>query len=400
MVDVIDLTRKLIGFDTINPPGNEAEAVLYLADLLRAAGFRTTCHNFGAHRMNLVARRGRHVGSDDAGAEGRPICFTGHIDTVPLGGAPWTVDPLGASLIGDRLYGRGSSDMKSGVAAMVAAAIKLGAELDDGPGLVLVLTAGEETGCEGAAHLVGIEGSIGPVGAIVVGEPTGNQPRVGHKGALWMVAESHGQTAHGSMPELGVNAIYRSMKVVAKLQDYGFNIKPHEGLGSPTLNVGRMISGLNINSVPDHSEIGLDVRTIPGMRHAEMIEHFRRYLAPELDKLATVVDLESIWTDPDDPWIRAVCSRLGVDWGETGPAGVPFFTDASVLAPALGHPPTLILGPGETAMAHQTDEYCLVDRIPEAVAIYEDIIADWQNRTSDSSSAQGTAYSEDCTEAA
>ncbi|MCK9910948.1 peptidase dimerization domain-containing protein, partial [Microbacteriaceae bacterium K1510] len=100
----------------------------------------------------------------------------------------------------------------------------------------------------------------------------GNTLRAGHKGALWMVATCYGQTAHGSMPELGVNAIFRSIKLVAKLQDHDFNLKPHEGLGSPTLNVGRMNSGMNVNSVPDHAEISIVVRTIPGMRHRDVME--------------------------------------------------------------------------------------------------------------------------------
>jgi succinyl-diaminopimelate desuccinylase len=308
---------------------------------------------------------------------GAPICFTGHLDTVPLGNAPWKFDPLSADVIDGRLYGRGASDMKSGVAAMVAAAVRAGDAIDDGPGVVLVLTSGEETGCEGAAHLLK-HVDLGPVGAVVVGEPTGNAPRAGHKGALWMIATCSGQTAHGSMPELGVNAIFRSIKLVAKLQDYDFNLKAHEGLGRPTLNVGRMNSGLNVNSVPDHSEIWIDVRTIPGMRHGEVLDHFIRYLAPELDTLVPLVDLESVWTDAGDPWLRRVFEQLKIAAGTADSLGVPFFTDASVLAPAFGSPPVLILGPGETELAHQTDEYCFVDKISEAVTIYEGIMSDWQ----------------------
>lgn len=375
MIDAVNLTRSLIRFDTINPPGNEAASASFLADLLQKGGFMVECHSFGSNRLNLVARRGRHVESR-ADEKALPICFTGHLDTVPLGNATWKVDPFAGEVIEGRLYGRGSSDMKSGVAAMVAAAINAGPLIDDGPGVVLVLTSGEETGCEGAAHLLAHH-DLGAIGAVVVGEPTGNTLRAGHKGALWMVATCYGQTAHGSMPELGVNAIFRSIKLVAKLQDHDFNLKPHEGLGSPTLNVGRMNSGMNVNSVPDHAEISIDVRTIPGMRHRDVMEYFHHYLAPELDKLVPLVDLESVWTDSSNPWLQRVLQQNLADQ-KTASMGVPFFTDASVMAPALGNPPVLILGPGETEQAHQTDEFCFVDKIPKAESIYSAIIADWQ----------------------
>lgn len=379
MIDATALTKALIRFDTINPPGNEEQSAEYLAGILTSGGFDVSCHEFEAGRLNVVARKG--VPASEKGNQA-PICFTGHLDTVPLGNTAWTVDPFSGDVVDGRLYGRGASDMKSGVAAMVAAAVNSADALEDGPGVVLVLTSGEETGCEGAAHLTR-NVDLGPVGAVVVGEPTGNLPRAGHKGALWMTATCLGQTAHGSMPELGVNAIFRSIKLIAKLQDFDFNLKAHEGLGKPTLNVGRMASGLNINSVPDHSEIWIDVRTIPGMRHRDVLEHFHHYLSPELDGLAPLVDLESVWTDPQHPWLQRVLELLNVP-GATGSLGVPFFTDASVLAPALGNPPVLILGPGEAELAHQTDEYCFVDKIQDAVGIYSKIMIDWQSHTIDS----------------
>lgn len=376
-MDAVALTQELVRFDTINPPGNEAPLGNFIADLLSRAGFQVARLSFGSNRVNIVARRGRHLNAPSNEGTRAPICFTGHLDTVPLGNARWKVDPFAAEIIDGRLYGRGSSDMKSGVAAMVAAAVRAGDKLDQGPGVVLVLTSGEETGCDGAKHLVK-HTELGRVGALIVGEPTGNEARAGHKGALWMNAETFGHTAHGSMPELGVNAIFRSLKLISKLEEFGFNVKRHEGLGSPTLSVGRMWSGTNINSVPDHSEIGIDVRTIPGMRHAELIKFFENYLAPELDALSPVVDLESVWTDVQDSWVRSVLSKLGPNANIDKIEGVPFFTDASVLAPALEKPPVLILGPGETAMAHQTDEYCFVSKIDGAVRIYEQIMTEWQ----------------------
>jgi succinyl-diaminopimelate desuccinylase len=138
MIDAVALTQTLVRFDTRNPPGDEAACVRHLANLLESHGFAVTLSDFGLNRLNLVARRG----------DGPAPTFTGHLDVVPLGSAPWTRDPFGGEIIDGKLYGRGSCDMKAGVAAMIAAAI---AE-PDAP-VTLILTGGEETGSNGARAL-------------------------------------------------------------------------------------------------------------------------------------------------------------------------------------------------------------------------------------------------------
>jgi len=374
-IDAIKLTQELIRIESINPPGNEAACAHHVAKLLRQGGFITEMHSFGTNRVSVVAKRGGCVSGTDI-----PICFSGHLDTVPLGAAKWSVDPFSAEIIKGRLYGRGASDMKSGVAAMIAAAIEAGPLLDSGPGLMLVLTGGEETGCEGARHLIEQDPCLGKVGAMIIAEPTGNLPRIGHKGALWLIAKCHGKAAHGAMPDLGINAIYQGAEVVRKLQEFGFNTKRHNGLGAPTLNVGRIAGGRNINSVPDLAEISIDIRTIPNMCHTAISENLQRHLAPELDELSIALDLDGVWTEPNDPWIAQATDWIAPETLAHDMGGVPFFTDASVLKAAFGNPPTLIIGPGEIEMAHQTDEYCLTHRIPEAVSIYRRLLLDWQNK--------------------
>jgi succinyl-diaminopimelate desuccinylase len=367
--DVVALTRELVRFDTINPPGAEAVAVDHVARLLDTAGFAVRTHELGPGRTSLVAR----IGSGD----GAPLCFTGHIDTVPLGGQPWTRDPHAGELGDGRLYGRGSSDMKSGLAAFVTAAVGLAPHLGGTPGLELVVTAGEETGCDGARQLVGLAGALGRAGAIIVAEPTGNEPLVGHKGALWLHARTRGVTAHGSMPKRGVNAVYRAARAVTLLEGYAFEEAPHPVLGEPTLNVGAIAGGLNINSVPDAATIGVDIRTVPGQSHAALIGQLAAYLGDDVT-LATLIDVEGVWTEPDDPWVQDVFDVVAPVLGAR-PAGrtAPYFTDASLLAPAYGNPPTLVLGPGELALAHQTDEYCVVERVIRAAELYREIARRW-----------------------
>lgn len=370
--DPVELTRTLVAFNTINPPGNERPCAEYLGHLLEAGGFTVTYHEFADRRTSLVARIG---GSRDKA----PLCFTGHIDTVPLGAQPWSVDPFAGEIADGKIYGRGTTDMKAGVAAFVVAVLQLAPQLSSGPGVVLVITAGEETGCEGAYHMAGLGNVLGEAGAIVVAEPSSNQPWIGHKGALWLTARTTGVTAHGSMPEKGVNAVYKAAHAISKLEDFDFNIARDAVLGKPTLNVGSVHGGLNINSVPDLAEIGIDIRTIPDQDHTAIRTDLAGYLGDDV-ALASVVDVRGVLTDPANDWMQDVFGIMGDILGERPEAKTAaYFTDASALTPAYGGVPTVILGPGEAAMAHQTDEYCVVERIVEAVEAYTQIGKRWND---------------------
>lgn len=369
MIDPVELASRLIRLDTVNPPGRERECAQVLAGLLDGAGFATKLVPLGEGRASVVARRGR------AGAR-KPIAFTGHIDVVPLGTREWSFDPFGGEVRGDRLLGRGASDMKSGVAAFVAAAAAMAARVEDRTEILLLITAGEETGCDGAESLVAA-GEQGEAGALVVCEPTANVPFVGHKGALWLKAVLKGITAHGSMPERGDNAVYKAARAVERLACFHFGVEPHPVLGAPTLNVGTFHGGLNINSVPDRAEVEIDMRTIPGVEHAALRSRVAEHMG-EPAELQTLIDLPGIWTAPESPWAARVADLVARVTGEARAVKTAtYFSDASVLVPAMGGPPTLILGPGEPGLAHQTDEWCSVERIRQAERIYRDIIADW-----------------------
>lgn len=361
------LTRHLLAFNTVNPPGQEQECAKYLSALLESVGFQTRCYEFAPQRTTVIARlRGE--------SDSPPLCFTGHIDTVPLSATQWHKDPFAGEIEGDKVYGRGSTDMKSGVAAMVIAAIRLAQRPTTmRAGLTLVLTAGEETCCQGAYYLASLDNVLGRAGAIVVGEPTANYPWIGHKGAVRFEIRTKGVTAHASMPEQGVNAIHKAAQVIYKLQDFDFQVAPHAFLGKPTLNVGTISGGLNINSVPDHCAIGVDIRTTPDQNHAEIRQQLQDLLGSEVE-IETLNEAQSIATDERNEWVQAVFN-LVEPYLKTRPvaAGATFFTDASVLTPAFGYSPTIILGPGEPTMAHKTDEFCYISKLEEGVEIYAEI---------------------------
>ena len=364
-VDAVELTSKLVGFNTINPPGDENACAVYLAELLTEYGFLVSQHDFAPGRTSLLAR----FVADDT----RPtLCFAGHIDTVPLGLNDWSVDPFSGLVKDGKLYGRGSSDMKGGVAAFVTAAIQL-VQSDGCPNLLLVILAGEETGCQGSFHLAEQPDLLGKAEAIVIAEPTSNYPLVGHKGALWLQGKTAGITAHGSMPERGVNAIYKAARAIGSLEGYRFSVAPHAVLGQPTLNVGTITGGLNINSVPDGATFGIDIRTIPAQNHSQIINSLQTLLGQEV-QLTTMLDVPALWTEPNTPWIKDVYSVMAPIIKEQPVVRTTtYFTDASALTPAFGNAPTIILGPGEASMAHQTDEYCYIERIHQAVEAYTEI---------------------------
>ncbi len=384
VVDPVALTQALVRLDSVNPPGNEVACAKLVGGILADAGFDVHYSAMASDRACVVAVRRNP-------ADPQPcLAFTGHLDTVPLGTAPWAFDPFGGQIEGGRLYGRGSSDMKSGVAAMVAAALRCAPWLAQTAGLALVLTAGEETGCDGARHLERVGALPSRVGALVVGEPTANQPKLGHKGALWVHACTHGRTAHGSMPEQGDNAIYKLARVVLALEKYALGKGSDSVFGKATLNVGTIAGGININSVPDRALIGIDIRTVPGLHHDELEARLERHLGGTVE-LRRLLDAPGVYTDGGDAWVRRVCDLVArvvpeLAVASAQPGVVPYFTDASVLKAAFGNVPTVILGPGEPHMAHQTDEYASVARIHEATEIYEALIRQWCGRLEDASS--------------
>lgn len=373
-MDALELTRALLRFDTTNPPGREAECGRFIAEILKEAGFAVECQTFEVDRVNVVAT----FAASDSGEA--PLVLTGHIDTVPLGAAPWSVDPFQGEIRDGRLYGRGVSDMKAGVAAMIVAAIRATRlSLPLRRGLTLIFTSGEETGCVGALALAeGNPALLGSASAMIVGEPTGNRIATGHKGCVAMRARVKGVTAHSSMPGRGVNAIYAAAKAISRVEQYQPDGAGDDLVGAPTVNVGMIEGGLNYNSVPDAAQFTIDVRSTGDMSHDVEQARLADLVGADIT-LERFVDMPPVTTSETDPFVAVVENALLAVCGaaaEVGKIGLPFFSDASVFHPRFGCP-TVILGPGEPDMAHQTDEYCDIEKIGVAVSIYQHIIDRW-----------------------
>ena len=367
----LDLAREMIRIDTCNPPGNETPVAQFLADTLKGAGFEIRFDEFAPGRPNLIA---------SLPGQGKPLCLSGHMDTVPLGGAPWREKPFGAEIKDGNLYGRGSADMKGGLAAIASAALELARLPQRKAGLLLAFSGDEETGCKGAGHLAAAPELLAGSGAILVAEPSDCIPRLGHKGSFWYLGKSAGKAAHGSMPQEGVNAIYKAARAIGRLSQYSFQGRPHPVLGSATLNVGTMTGGTKINMVPDSAEFAIDVRTIPGQTQEDIFRELSLVLGEDAELSLAQKGAGAVWTEASHPWVARVfkaCEKLS---GEACRVrGLSYFTDASALAGALPGAPVVILGPGAPEQAHQTDEHCPVEQIALAAGMYLEIGRDWMS---------------------
>ena len=362
----VTLAQQLIRLNTTNPGATEGAAAHLIADRLQGAGTQIEFNELSPGRENLIVRYGE-------GKEGTTLCFSGHLDTVPIGNAKWTRDPFCGEVEGDRLWGRGSTDMKGGIAALVVAFERLRARGLSRP-LTLLLTVSEETGCQGARSIVS---KAGRVGALVIAEPTSCRVAISHKGALWLRVRVTGKSAHGSRPELGANAIDMMFGALQDTRDLIAAMRPHPVLGAATSNVGSIAGGTATNMVPDFCEATVDIRLIPGARASDVVTRLRSTLKSSIS-LETILALDPVETASTNPWIaNAVRLAHATCRSSEMPTTASFFTDASVLGPGLNNPPIAIVGPGDPALAHQVDEWCSVDAIERTTELYEQIGLSW-----------------------
>lgn len=370
-MDLITLTKTLLSFNNINPPGNEEGIARFAATLLKENGFNVRLPEFSEGRLHLIAEKGLSEGKP-------PVVLSGHFDTVPLGNKKWSVDPFAGEISEGKIWGRGSSDMKGGVAAMILAAIDSFENKAPEGGVRLIFTAAEELGCIGIQQLIKTIGNAGQASAIIVGEPTGNMPATGHKGAIYLSVFTSGRTAHSSMPHLGDNAIYKAAAAILKAKDFRFETEEDLLLGFPTINIGKMNGGLNINSVPDHAEFTIDIRTTSKTDHDKTLRRLSDLLGEETHP-EVLVNMTPVFTNENDPFVNLVYEICGIKTGDEGyPRSLPYLTDGSVLQKVYGGVPTIILGPGEAEMAHKTDEYCYISKLEESYRIYKDILSKWR----------------------
>lgn len=372
--ETVALLGKMIRMNTVNQPGNEKALAQLISNELTVFGMKTDVIDFGNNRANVI---GRLSGTGTRKA----LLLNGHLDTVPPGEVAWEHDPFSGHVEDGRIYGRGSADMKGGLAAMIMAVKiikKSGLELKGD--LIFCGTAGEEADSMGAFDFLN-KGGLHDVGAIIIGEPSSCGINISEKGALWLTITTLGKTAHGAFPDQGINAITCMNAVITELLSYQFKYAANALLSQPTMNIATIQGGVKTNVVPDKCVITLDIRTVPGMKHSDIIKDFETIMAKLHDRIshfkatiAIVSDRPAVETALNHPFVKMAQTVIEEKFHRLEqPQGVNFYTDAAVFLPVTNLP-AIFYGPGDAEMAHQPNENIRIERLNEAVQFYAAMI--------------------------
>jgi acetylornithine deacetylase len=383
---VVDLLCDLVAIPSVNPMGREVEGVEYfetrmteyLVRFFRELGVPCEVQEVMPGRSNVFARF-----DAPAGGAAPTLLLDAHQDTVPVDGM--TIPPFEPSVRDGRVYGRGSCDVKGGMAAMLHAFRRLVHERPERAcHVILSCTCDEESTAQGIRALSRYWGDLSgqsklitarPAAAIIA-EPTLLDVVVAHRGASRFRIRTRGRACHSSDPSQGINAIYRMARLVSALEDYAAElpskVPPHPRCGGASLSVGRITGGSSVNIVPDDCVIEIDRRVVPGEDCEAVIEDIRSFLKSRLD-----FDFEF-----EPPWLDGATlndldngpladSLLRVIQNVDGPhqaVGVPYGTHASRTS-ATGVP-SVVFGPGSIAQAHTKDEWLEIAQLEKAAEVY------------------------------
>lgn len=379
--DAVALTRELVRVDSRNPtlvagaPG-EATVARALARVLEAWGFRVELRDAAPGRPNVIAR----IGNARHGS--RSLMLNGHLDVVGIEGM---VHPAWDGSIQDgRLYGRGSSDMKAGVAAMCAAAARAvsasGGALEGE--IIIAGVVDEEYSSLGTRALVA-EGVRAD--AAIVTEPTKLAIMPAHKGFVWLDVMVQGHAAHGSRWDVGVDSIRHAGLLLAALDTIDSELLPareHPLLGRPSLHASTIAGGIGLSTYPDRCQFTIERRTIPGEATSDVMREiedaFDRVRARRPGLAATTSLLfEQPPSDVsvDAPVVRALDSAIRACGEEVHVTGMSAWTDAAILNEA--GIPAICFGPGDISLAHAAEEYVRVDEIERATLVLAALAMEW-----------------------
>ena len=362
------LLSKLIQAQTTADKGELAAAEIISAELGRS-GIDSRIDSWDRTRANIIAQ------VKSSGRKGA-LLFACHLDVVPAGEANWSKPAFAAVESDGKIYGRGSADMKGGIAAIVTA---IGEIVDSGTKLqgdiIFFGAAGEETDSCGAKRFVQGYGELPELAGVVLPEPTDFEIITAHRGILWLKVTTKGKAAHSSAPQLGVNAIASMTSVLDELENFKIRFEPHDLLGECSMSINTITGGQAMNVVPDKCDIGIDIRTVPGQNYQDVINDLQNIFAklkqksPQFEAEVSIVrEVGSLETDNQCDFVRDFCSATGIN----KTTAVGFTTDGPHFASL--DLPVVVFGPGKPHLAHKPDEYIDISDVEKAVEYYKNII--------------------------
>lgn len=362
------LLQGLIQIKSVNPPGNEAQIANFIRKFLLKNNIHSELVPLEEGRSSVIAKI--------EGEEERNITLCGHIDTVRVKEEDWTKPAFQGLIENGKMYGRGASDMKGGVAAILYAAVLLKRKgINLKKTVQLALTADEEWGYRGAKNLVD-GGYFDRTDFLIFTEPSNLQVSTGEKGELWIRAKFYGKSAHGSTPEVGINTIIPGSEFVVNITErYEKIFEANPFWGKASMNIGQFNGGVQVNIVPNYSEIQLDFRVISEEDKEKAIELVRK-TGEEITKKYKVRFREEIFnyhppifTSPDNHYVEKFLQAAGAKEVII----TKYCTDGATIIP-IKNMPFIIFGPGDIAQAHQNDEYIELESLYRAVDTFIDFL--------------------------
>ncbi len=368
--DTRTLLTRMIRSKSLNPPGDVRECGGIIAEELKARGLPAEIIEDKPGVANVFSQL-------NGKENGKTLIWNGHFDVVTPG-EDWEMDPFGGDYKDGFIYGRGTSDMKSGVAAMI---IALGALKKSGSpfkGRIVFQAVGDEETGSDAGTLCMIRRKIG-AGAdfAMVSEPTNLNVTIGNRGLRWLEVSVKGRASHAGRPHVGANAIHAAARIIGELERLTF--KAHHPLFEiphPSLSVTMIQAGSKVNIIPERCSFSIDRRMMPG----ETSQSVRREVEEVLGKCSSdgihseVRITHEGWDpyaiDPNSPWVKGLCETVEEVTGQfpqiKGKAGC---TDASHLY-HYGKIPSVCFGPGLEDLAHKANERVALEKVVQAAQVF------------------------------
>ncbi|EAD9909190.1 ArgE/DapE family deacylase [Listeria monocytogenes] len=371
----IQILKDIVNIDSTN--GHEEQVANYLQKLFAEYGIESEKVQYDVDRASLVSE----IGSND----GKVLAFSGHMDVVDAGDvSKWKFPPFEATEHEGKIYGRGATDMKSGLAAMVIAMIELHEEKQKLNGKIrLLATVGEEVGELGAEQLTQ-KGYADDLDGLIIGEPSGHRIVYAHKGSINYTVKSTGKNAHSSMPEFGVNAIDNLMLFYNEVEKFVKSIDAtNEILGDFIHNVTVIDGGNQVNSIPEKAQLQGNIRSIPEMDN-ETVKQVLVKIINKLNKQENVnlelifdYDKQPVFSDKNSDLVHIAKSVASDIVKEEIPLlGISGTTDAAEFTKAKKEFPVIIFGPGNET-PHQVNENVSIENYLEMVDVYKRIATEF-----------------------
>ncbi len=374
MNDAEKLLSDLLSLPSVNGRDDEGKTAGFLCDYLREAGIDAKVERFDETHANVCAEL---PGEN----EDRRILWNGHLDTVPYGAAEeWDTDPALPTVKDGRLYARGASDMKSGLAAMVYALADFSKTGKKPAHTIRFLgSCDEEKGGLGAEKAA--EAHPEPWDEILIGEPTGLKLGIAQKGCVWLCLRCFGKTSHGAYPEEGVSAVTAGLEIAREVERFVRDFS-HPLLGRSTAQVTQIQGGIAPNMTPDFCELTVDVRLTPGLSTAALLKKTEEIISSLNKETGGLFRAEctpktnrrGIELSRDSELYARVHEALRLEGVVPGETGISFFTDASILARTTPNTEIMLFGPGEPALAHKPNEWVLLEKYEAAVRVFRRLL--------------------------